>query len=108
MTGPSCSEPVTKTKRLCSYLGFPSLTDCLLPKLYNCLNNCNERGTCFNGFCHCSEGAVTLRRGPLRLPVIAPGRLAPGKGTWPHSLCADRLLETPYTGLTYGLEFSCS
>lgn len=56
MTGPSCSEPVSKAKRLCSYLGFGSLADCLLPKPYNCLNNCNERGTCFNGFCHCSEG----------------------------------------------------
>lgn len=65
MTGPSCSEPVSKAKRLCSYLGFGSLADCLLPKPYNCLNNCNERGTCFNGFCHCSEGAVMLRREPL-------------------------------------------
>ncbi|KAG2488240.1 hypothetical protein HYH03_013231 [Edaphochlamys debaryana] len=55
-TGDSCSEPIKSLSRSCKHHGFPSVEDCVQLTPYRCLNNCNERGTCYGGWCHCQEG----------------------------------------------------
>ncbi|GIL60956.1 hypothetical protein Vafri_15768 [Volvox africanus] len=56
LTGPICEHPVRNIARKCGYLGFFTVDDCLAEFPLRCMNACNKRGRCINGWCHCHEG----------------------------------------------------
>ncbi|KAG2448124.1 hypothetical protein HYH02_006709 [Chlamydomonas schloesseri] len=56
-TGDDCSELAnsgTLSSR-CRRNYYPSVKECVTSEL-SCLNNCNKRGTCVSGWCHCKPG----------------------------------------------------
>ncbi|KAG2483243.1 hypothetical protein HYH03_017900 [Edaphochlamys debaryana] len=57
MTGPDCSEVASRAllSERCRAAYYPSIKECVTSDL-TCMNNCNKRGACVSGFCHCKPG----------------------------------------------------
>jgi hypothetical protein len=70
MDGPDCSTPASRrTLRIrCDRQLYPDVNACLRPSDGSggpdagptCLNDCNKRGACISGWCHCKPGTCTL------------------------------------------------
>ena len=59
LSGPSCSQDITSSRsqtwQTCKAFGHLVKT-CFTENLSLCLNQCNHRGRCISGFCHCNPG----------------------------------------------------
>ncbi|KAG1659278.1 hypothetical protein FOA52_008207 [Chlamydomonas sp. UWO 241] len=76
LSGPECSVEASQLLQLCKAHGFPSVGDCFDHR--QCINKCNERGTCEAGFCKCEPGFYgtdcALSLGPDGKPWLLEGQ----------------------------------
>ncbi|EFJ49510.1 acetylglucosaminyltransferase [Volvox carteri f. nagariensis] len=74
-TGPSCLDVADRSilRGRCAKAFYPSIMECTKSEL-SCLNNCNKKGTCTGGWCHCQPGRFgadcSLSLGPDGRPQL--------------------------------------
>ncbi|GIL87530.1 hypothetical protein Vretifemale_15566 [Volvox reticuliferus] len=77
-TGPSCMDAADRSllRVRCAKALYPSIMECTKSEL-SCLNNCNRKGECIGGWCHCQPGRFgadcSLSLGPDGKPVLLAG-----------------------------------
>lgn len=87
--------PLVPLHSRCRRNYYPSVKECTTSEL-SCLNNCNKRGTCVSGWCHCKPGAHRVRR-TARVRVLGVGYVRVG---WGGFRCEPRLNEMARWPLT--------
>ncbi|GIL72456.1 hypothetical protein Vretimale_4167 [Volvox reticuliferus] len=79
-TGPSCSDLAPNMAQLCAQYSL-SLRECR--KESECFNNCNQRGKCIGGMCHCQPGYwgmdCSISWGPNGKMQLLEGNYVPRK-----------------------------
>ncbi|GLC45721.1 hypothetical protein PLESTB_000505900 [Pleodorina starrii] len=80
-TGPSCSDPARNISAICKAYSLTLHGDCEHDP--SCFNNCNQRGKCITGMCHCEPGYwgmdCSISWGPGGKPQLLEGRYKPRK-----------------------------